>query len=63
LITNPNKWTVAGILDDARQHMPLQKAERGRKDDVIDAPKKLDPTTWTNAYLAFLNFLLHIEEG
>jgi hypothetical protein len=56
LTIDPNDWS-AGMLDNARQRMLLQKAERDRKDDVIDAPKKLDPSKWTDAYLAFLNFL------
>ena len=56
VITDPNDWSAV-MLDDARQRMLLQKQERDNKDDVIDAPKRLDPSKWVDAYLAFLNFL------
>jgi hypothetical protein len=43
LIVDPNDWDEV-TLDDSRQRMVLQKQARDKSDDVIDAPKKLDPS-------------------
>jgi hypothetical protein len=56
LIVDPNDWDEV-TLDDSRQRMVLQKQARDKSDDVIDAPKKLDPSKWVDSYLAFINFL------
>ena len=53
---NPNDWN-AGALDDARQRMLLERQGRDKEEDLVDAPKKLDPIKWVDSYLAFLNFL------
>jgi hypothetical protein len=37
--------------------MLLEKQGRDKEDDVVEAPKKLDPSKWVDSYLAFLNFL------
>jgi hypothetical protein len=53
---DPNQWN-AEALDNARQRMLLKKQGRDKKDDLVEAPKKLEPSKWVDSYLAFLNFL------
>jgi hypothetical protein len=37
--------------------MLLEKQGRDKEDDLVEAPKKLDPSKWVDSYLTFLNFL------
>jgi hypothetical protein len=53
---DPNDWDDA-LLDDARSRMLLEKQGRDRDDDIVDAPKRLDPTKWVDSYLSLINFL------
>jgi hypothetical protein len=53
---DPNNWDEAA-LDDARKRMHLEKQGRDREDDIVDAPKRLDPSKWVESYLSFINFL------
>jgi hypothetical protein len=53
---DPNEWN-AEALNNARQRMLLEKQGRDKEDDLVEAPKKLDPSKWLDSYLAFLNFL------
>jgi hypothetical protein len=54
---DPNNWN-ADALNDDRQRMLLEKQGHDKEDDLVEAPKKLDPTKWVDSYLKFLKFLL-----
>jgi hypothetical protein len=53
---DPNNWDEAA-LDDARKRMLLEKQGHDREDNIVDAPKRLDPSKWVESYLSFINFL------
>jgi hypothetical protein len=53
---DPNDWDNA-LLDDARKRMLLEKQGRDLDEDIVDAPKRLDPTKWVDSYLSLIIFL------
>jgi hypothetical protein len=54
---DPNDWDTEILDHDARKGMLLEKLGRDKVDDIVEAPKRLDPSKWVNKYLAFINFL------
>jgi hypothetical protein len=56
-VVDPNDWWSAEVLDDARKRMLLEKLGCDKVDDIVEAPKRLDPSKWVGLYLAFINFL------
>jgi hypothetical protein len=45
------------VLDDARKCMLLEKLGRDKVVDIVEAPRRLDPSRWVDSYLAFINLL------
>jgi hypothetical protein len=55
-VVDPNDWNT-DILDDAQKRMLLEKLGRDKVNDIVEAPKRLDPSKWVDLYLTFINFL------